>query len=168
MRAAIEATFAENGSAVRQAIPVQRQIEIVIDLRTHLQRYITVLGAMVALATLAKGALRQAILATGGNSSDFPAEYVLLQGAYFTALLALVYIPTYSILAEVGSDLVESIYPVTKGDLDWEQLSKWQGNRKSLEGLLQLEGGAVHNLTASVSILAPVATSVMSVLLGSK
>ena len=146
VRAAVEATFAENGSAVRQAIPVQKQIEIVIDLRTHLQRYITRAGAMVALATLAKGALRQAILATGGNSAEFPAEYVLLQGAYFTALLALVYIPTYSILAEVGSDLVETIYPVTTGDLDWDHLSRWQANRKSLEGLLQLEGGAVHNL----------------------
>jgi hypothetical protein len=168
VRAAVQATFAENGSAIRQAIPVQKQIEIVIDLRTHLQRYITVLGAMVALATLAKGALRQAILSTGGNSADFPAEYVLLQGAYFTALLALVYIPTYSILAEVGSDLVESIYPATTGDLDWEHLSRWQGNRKSLEGLLQLQGGAVHNLRASVSILAPVATSVMAVLLGTK
>jgi hypothetical protein len=168
VRAAVVATFAENGSAVRQSIPVQKQIEIVIDLRTHLQRYITVLGAMVALATLAKGALRQAILATGGKSADFPAEYVLLQGAYFTALLALVYIPTYSILAEVGSDLVETIYPITKGDLDWDHLSRWQGNRKGLEGLLQLEGGAVHNLRASVSILAPVATSVMSVLLGAK
>ena len=93
---------------------------------------------------------------------------MLLQGAYFTALLALVYIPTYSMLAEVGSDLVESVYPLTGGDLDWEHLSRWQANRKSLEGLLQLQAGAVHNLRASVSILAPVATSVMAVLLGEK
>jgi hypothetical protein len=126
------------------------------------------LGAMVALATLAKGALRQAILATGGNAAAFPPEYVLLQGAYFTGLLALVYIPTYTLLAAAGADIVESVYPVTAPDLDWGDLSKWQSNRKSLEELLHLQAGAVHNFRASVSILAPVATSVMTVLLGAK
>lgn len=123
---------------------------------------------MIALATLAKGALRQAFLATGGNPSEFPSEYVLLQGAYFTGLLALVYIPTFTILATIGSDLLESAYPVTAPDLDWEKLSRWQANRKSLEELLQLRSGAVDNLRASVSILAPVATSVIAVLLGTK
>jgi hypothetical protein len=168
VRAAVEAIFADSGPDARGTRSVQEQIEIVIDLRTHLQRFITALGAMVTLATLAKGALRQAILATGGHAADFPAEFVLLQGAYFTALLALVYIPTYAILAEVGSDVVDSVYPIKGHDLDWEHLSRWQANRKSLEALLQLQAGAIHNLRASVSILAPVATSVMAVLLGTK
>ena len=154
--------------AGRPAISVQEKIEVLLDLRAYLQRFITLLGAMVTLAALAKGALRQAILATGGNASEFPPEYVLLQGAYFTGLLALVYIPTYSILAAVGADLVDSVYPVTAPDLDWDNLSEWQANRKSLEELLQLRSGAIHNLRASVSILAPVATSVVSVLLGVK
>ena len=123
---------------------------------------------MVTLATLAKGALRQAYLATGGNPSAFPSEFVLLQGAYFTGLLALVYLPTFTILAALGADLVESAYPVTAPNLDWDNLSRWQANRKSLEEILQLQSGAVDNLRASVSILAPVATSVITVLLGTK
>ena len=146
----------------------RERIQVLLDLRAHLQRFITLLGAMVALATLAKGALRQAYLATGGNPAEFPPEYVLLQGAYFTGLLALVYIPTFTILAAIGADLVESTYPVTAPDLDWDKLAGWQANRKSLEQLLQLHSGAVDNLRASVSILAPVATSVVSVLLGTK
>ncbi len=168
VRAALEATFGGKGSGGRAVDSVQEKIEVLLDLRAYLQRFITVLGAMVALATLAKGALRQAILATGGHSADFPSEYVLLQGAYFTGLLALVYIPTFTILAAIGADLLESTYPVTAPDLDWENLSRWQGNRHSLEELLQLHAGAIQNLRASLSILAPVATRVVSVLLGAK
>jgi hypothetical protein len=168
VRAALEATFAGKGPGGRSVGSPQEGIKIVIDLRAHLQRFITVLGAMVALATLAKGALRQAFLSTGGNSSMFPTDYVLLQGAYFTGLLALVYIPTYTVLAAIGADLVDSAYPITESEPDLERLWRWQANRKSLEELLRLRSGAVHNLRASISILAPAASSVIAVLLGSK
>jgi len=168
VRAALEITFMGKEPGGRPVRSVQERIEVLLDLRDYLERFITLLGAMIALATLAKGALRQAFLATGGNPSAFPPEYVLLLGAYFTALLALVYIPTFTILATIGADLVESTYPVTAPDLDWGSLSRWQANRKSLEDLLQLRSGAVRNLRASVSILAPVATSVVTVLLGTK
>ena len=80
----------------------------------------------------------------------------------------MVYIPTYLILAAIGADLLESVYPITAPNLDWDHLARWQANRKSLEELLQLRSGAVDNLRASVSILAPVATSVVTVLLGTK
>ena len=168
VRAALEATFAGRGPGGRPVHSIPEGIRVLLDLRGELQRFITLLGAMVALSTLAKGALRQAFLATGGHPAEFPAEYVLLQGAYFTGLLALVYIPTYTVLAAIGADLVESTYPLTGPDLDWETLSQWQANRKSLEELLQLHSGAVENLKASVSILAPAATSVITVLLGTK
>jgi hypothetical protein len=168
VRAALEATFGGKGAGERPVHSAQEGIQVLLELREYLQRFITLLGAMVALATLAKGALRQAFLATGGKASEFPPEYVLLQGAYFTGLLALVYIPTFTILAAIGADLLESLYPITAPDLDWENLSHWQANRKSLEELLQLRSGAVDNLRASVSILAPVATSVITVLLGTK
>jgi hypothetical protein len=167
VRAALETAFEQKQSG-RSVSTAQERIEVLLDLRSHLQRFITMLGAMIALATLAKGALRQAILATGGIAAQFPPEYVLLQGAYFTGLLALVYIPTYTLYATAGGDLVDSIYPVTAPDLDWEHLSRWRANRKSLEELLQLQSGAVHNFRASVAIMAPVATSVVTVLMGAK
>ena len=168
VRAALEAVFGEQQPARRPADSVEQTIEILVDLRDHLQRFITLLGAMVALATLAKGALRQAILATGGIAAQFPPEYVLLQGAYFTGLLALVYIPTFTILAGVGAGLVETVYPVKAPGLDWEHFSDWQENRERLEDFLELRSGALHNFGASVAILAPVATSVVAVLLGTK
>jgi hypothetical protein len=168
VRAALETTFAGSRPGGRPVHSVQEGIHVLLDLRWYLQQFITLLGAMVALSTLAKGALRQAFLATGGTPAEFPSEYVLLQGAYFTGLLALLYIPTFTVLAALGTDLVESTYPITGSDLDWENLSRWQANRKSLEELLQLRSGVVRNLRASVSILAPAATSLIAVLLGTK
>ena len=147
---------------------VQEGMQVLLDLRGDLQWFITLLGAMVALCHAGQGCPAAGVPRDGRQSRGVPAEYVLLQGAYFTGLLALVYIPTFTILAAVGADLLESAYPITAPDLDWENLSRWQANRKSLEEFLQLRSGAVHNLRASVSILSPVATSVITVLLGTK
>jgi hypothetical protein len=166
VRAALEASFAGRGLGGRPVHSVAEGIRVLRELRDSLQRFITVLGAMVALSTLTRGALRQAFLATCARPTEFPAGYVLLQGAYFTGLLALVYIPTFTVLAAIGADLLESAYPVREPDLDWGNLSQWQANRKSLEELLQLRSGAADNLRASVAILAPAATSVITVLLG--
>jgi hypothetical protein len=168
VRAALEARFAGKMRDKETVSTVQDSIQTILDLRTFMQRFITLLGAMIALSTLTKGALRQAFLATGGNPVEFPAEYVLLQGAYFTGLLALVYTPTFAMLTGVGANLVENVYPVKEPEFDFGNLSQWQANRKSLEELLQLRSSAADNLQAGISILAPVATSVISVMLGTK
>jgi hypothetical protein len=168
VRAALEARFVPKAPDEKAASSVQDGIETILVLRTFLQRFITLLGAMIAMSTLTKGAFRQAFLATGGNPAEFPADFVLLQGAYFTGLLALVYTPTYIMLSGVGADLVETVYPVKAPELDFDNLSQWQANRKSLEELLQLRSVAADNLQAVISILAPVGTSVISVMLGTK
>jgi hypothetical protein len=168
VRAALESTFAGKGTAGRAVRSLEESISVLLDLRARLQQFIVLLGAMVTLAALAKGALRQAFLAQGGLASTFPPEYVLLQGAYFTGLLALVYIPSYTLLAAIGGDLIDAAYPIKGAHLEWDNLAHWQANRKSLEELLQLRSGAVDNLRASVSILAPAASSVIAVLLGTK
>ncbi len=123
---------------------------------------------MISLGTLAKGASRHAFIAARGNPADFPPEYVLLHGAYFTGLLALVYVPTYTRLVAAGGDILDSVFPVTAPGVELSRLAEWQSNRKSLEELLQLRTGALDNLRASVTILAPLASGTVSVLLGDK
>ncbi len=76
VRAALEGTFGWKGAGERPVHSVQEGMQVLLDLRGDLQWFITLLGAMVALAALAKGALRQAFLATGGNPAEFPSEYV--------------------------------------------------------------------------------------------
>jgi hypothetical protein len=137
-------------------------------LRDSLQLFITFLGAMIGLATLAKGAARHSFVATGGPPGDYPPEFVLLYGAYFTGLLALVYIPTYTRLVTVGQTILDTAFPFTSPDVELTKLADWQSHRKSLEELLQLRATALDNLRASVSILAPLASSAISILLGDK
>lgn len=144
----------------------RRRIEQFLRLRKNLQHFIAFLGVLVGLATLARGALRQAYLADGGSESHFPAEYVLLHGAYFTGLLALVYIPTYNSLVAAGGELLDSVYPIASAEMDFDRLADWQRNRKGLEDLLELKSGAMDNFKASVSILAPLVGGVVSVLPG--
>jgi hypothetical protein len=147
--------------------PEKDTVKDYLLLRESLHQFITFLGAMIGLATLAKGASRHAFVATGGSPADYPPEYVLLHGAYFTGLLALVYMPTFSRLMDVGKDLLDSILPLSP-DLDLKNLTDWQAKRKDLEELLQLRANALENLRASVSILAPLASSAISILVGDK
>ena len=168
VRAALEATFGEAAGVAGPAVSVQEKIAVLLDLRTHLQRFITLLGAMVALATLAKGALRQAILATGGIAVGVPARICASSGSVFHGA--------------AGPRLHPHLYDPGRGRRRPRRVHlsrhgarprlgpplRWQANRKSLEELLQLQSGAFQNLRASVSILAPVATSVVTVLLGTK
>jgi hypothetical protein len=156
------------GTAPDGATRDRARVKSYLSLREGLQRFITFLGAMISLGTLAKGASRHAYIAARGSPVDFPPEYVLLHGAYFTGLLALVYIPTYTRLVAVGGDILDSVFPLTAPDVELRRLAEWQSNRKSLEELLQLRSGALDNLRASVAILAPLASGTASVLLGDK
>ena len=163
-RAAITAPAGPGGAARDD----KRRIRDYLLLRAHLQRFITFLGMMISLGTLAKGANRHAFVATTGRPDQFPPEYVLLYGAFFTGLLALVYVPIHTRLIAAGTALVDSVFAIDAPETDLKQLSGWHANRKSLEDLLHLEARAADDLRASVSILAPVASGVVSILLGDK
>lgn len=147
---------------------VKEKVRDYLSLRESLQRFIAFLGMMISLGTLAKGGLRHAFVATGGSPSAFPPEYVLLHGAYFTGLLALVYVPTYTRLAAAGGAILDSVFAVTAPEVELRKLSDWQSNRKSLEELLQLRSSALDNMRASVVILAPLGSAMLSVVLGDK
>lgn len=163
VRAALESLFGPEGE---DAAGDPARLHDLVRLRLDLQRFITILGAIIALATLAKGAMRQAYLAAGGVALKFPPEYIVLYGAYFTGLLALVYLPTATLLNRACAQFVDSVFPLTSADLDLRHLGEWHSSRKCLEDVLQVQTGALENLKASVSVLAPLAGSVISVLLG--
>ncbi len=168
VRATIEATFARRRPDEGMGMTAKQWAADILRLRQKLQRFIGLLGAMVGLGTLTKGALRQAFLASGGAPSLFPSEFILIHGAYFSCLLALVYVPTHSLLAEAGNRLVDAVFPIASSDLDLKKSAGWQADRKALEDLLQVGTAATDDLRASLSILAPLATGIVSIWLGTK
>jgi hypothetical protein len=146
------------------AEPTQEHIQTFLRLREQLQFFLSVLGILVGGLTLATGALRNALVAAPINVEGFPPELVLVYGAYFTALVALIYAPTYLALIAAGRKLRDDLLPMPSPKSDaWDD---WYDRRKDLEELLQLQQGAAKNFQAGFAILAPLAGSIITVLIG--
>jgi hypothetical protein len=121
------------------------------------------LGALIGGITLATGALRNAATAIEGNKQIIPPEVVLVYGAYFTVLVALVYAPTYVTLQTTGRNLQDSVLPMpSPASQEWET---WCKKRQGLEEVLRLEKGGTQSFQTSFAILAPLAGSIISILL---
>jgi hypothetical protein len=135
-----------------------------LGLRDYAENFLLILGGMIGIATISLGALRKALLAVGYSGEAFPAVLVLAYGAYFTLLVALIYLPVFVALRETGLRLLNQIYPVLPvTSSTWtEQFTK----RQALERALRLEATAEQSLRSGVAILAPLIGGGVSVLLG--
>jgi hypothetical protein len=145
------------------------QIGDFLRIRADLHRLLTIEGAILGAAILSTGALRNAILAYGHEPNptySFPPEYVLLYGAYFSAVLALLYAPTYSRLLSVGGQLRDSFFPLESPRS--ETWSDWYDKRKRLEELLKLQVTAGESFRTGVAILTPLASGLVGLLLHTK
>jgi hypothetical protein len=148
------------------------ELNAYLALRAVLQRILAVLGAIIGAAVLAAGGLRNAVVAydavlknNGMNvHGPFPREYVLIYGAFFTVVLALIYAPVYLRLLEVGRAHVEAVCKAEE-----PKSASWEASyekRKKLEEYLQLDVATSASFRAGVSILAPLASALVALLLG--
>ena len=147
----------------RSIDPSSAVIEAYMRYRERLQRFLLILGLGVTILTLATGALRKAVIAVGIASPDtFPVNFVLIYGGYFTLLLAILYLPAYSALLEAGRRVRDAYCPFPEADSpDWD---KTLAKRKTLEETLLLTHSFQQNLSAGVTILAPLLSGALSVL----
>jgi hypothetical protein len=158
VHAALKSNFANR-------TPGGEQIHEFLTLKTHLRRLLAIEGAIIGSAILASGALREAVLhATCIPKTAFPQVFVLGYGAFFSALLALVYAPVHLRLLVVGRRLRDDLAPVP--DQIGDTFSAWWSRRQALDALLQLEVGVSQSLQASVAILTPLAGAIVGLLLG--
>lgn len=132
----------------------------VVHKRAVLQHLLLAASLIIGAATLATGALRLTVLAAAPDA-PFPASYPLLYGGFFTIVLAFVYIPAYLSLQQLGNSLVDGCWPVpsTKPGKDWYE------HRQSASAALGLTVSAKDSFQAGAAILAPLATSIVTVLL---
>jgi hypothetical protein len=125
------------------------------------------LGVILGAAIGSTAAFRNAVVASKGLSGaaaerEFPIEYVLLYGAFFSLLLASFYVPTYLRLQLLARDVIARAIPVRQDTKDWEDHLE---RRQKLETVLKLDTGVMSSLTAGAAILAPLATSLVGLLL---
>jgi hypothetical protein len=147
----------------------EKSVAEFLAVRETLHNLLLFVGALIGMAILAAGAERQAIAAYSAltNANDpgrFPAEYVLVYGIYFSALLALAYVPVHLTLTAVGCRLREHYFPLPlPSDDKWAEIC---GKRDTFDGLLQLRTGPGTALKASAAILTPLIASMTGLLLG--
>jgi hypothetical protein len=130
-QAAVRETFGASTSG-------EQDVNAYMRLRDYLQQFLTALGALLSGFILAIAALRAAALASGATTaSDYPSIYLLLLGAYYTALLAIIYFPAHLALAAAGRRLLDTYAALpVPGSEGW---STRYSTRKGLEELLELK-----------------------------
>ncbi|MEM7125690.1 MAG: hypothetical protein AAF702_05155 [Chloroflexota bacterium] len=139
-------------------------IEALVWLRVRLQWYITVLGIVVGLVTLATGALRNAILAFDPiQKTTFTVEIVLVYGGLFTLLLAFVYVPVHQSLLRVGRYVRDEAFPINS--LSRSNWDEWFSRRNDFEELLHLKSNSYESFQTGVLILGPLLTGLVAILL---
>ncbi len=143
----------------------QRVKELLV-MQDMLARVLLALGVAIGAATLATGALRNAVIAYRPmTASQFSATYPLLYGGLFTAVLAMIYFPTYDDLQRTSRRVVEIAYPV-----DWRDGPdhSWFEGRRDFVDLLKIERSPLQAFRSGVAILGPIIGSLLGLLLPGK
>lgn len=135
-----------------------------VGLRVTLQQLLLVAGTVIGTATLAWGALRLAVLASTPTAS-FPPETPVLYGGFFTVVLAILYVPASTSLQRQARALVDACWPVPAAAKPDET---WYRNRQNAETALGLNVSVRDSFQTGAAILAPLVTSVITVILPTK
>jgi hypothetical protein len=136
-----------------------------LEARSQILRFLSVAGGVIGLAVLAAGALRKATVPEFVANDDFPQEGILLYGAFFTGLLLLVYGPAHAALKRLGVRIRDHYFPLSEMPApDADSFKGWLDRRITLETLLQLNVTPGQQLQASLFILAPLLSAVITAL----
>jgi hypothetical protein len=138
-------------------------VSAALQARSKILRFLSIAGVVIGLAVLAAGALRKATVPGFVADSDFPQEGILLYGAFFTGLLLLVYVPAHLALKRLGMQIRDHYFPLSQMPApDSDSFKGWLDKRTTLETLLQLNVTPSQQLQASLFILAPLISAVIT------
>lgn len=132
--------------------------------RSDLRRFLWGAATLITGMVFVVGGLQDALSAYA-NSSDnhnvptISAVGVLLYGAFFAVLLALVSVPTYVAWQMRASALRDHLYPLPH---DGRPRPEWYTARSNLEELLQMRIGTGQRFAAILGILAPLVVGIIS------
>lgn len=156
VQAAIRDTF-------REIKKSQELINQYITYRDYLHRFLMILGSLLSLFILVTAAYRAVLIASGSTNTDhYPTIFLLIIGAYFTLLLALLYSPAYISLVSAGRRLLDAYFALPAPDsTSWASI---RSKRKELEDLLELKVTGEQRFLSSITILSPFISSIFAAL----
>jgi hypothetical protein len=145
----------------------EHDLENLLRLQAQLRRLLALDGVIIGAAVLSSGALRNALLAYYKEidpTFSFPEEYVLVYGAFFSALLALVYAPAHERQRAVARRLRDAFAPLpSPHEPSW---SASYDKRSKLEELFELQLTTTASFRTGVAILTPLSAAAFSLLFG--
>jgi hypothetical protein len=151
------------------ALAEDRSLTDLVRLRELMHQALGLLGAVLTAGVLTTGALRNALIAWSEHSANlhpvpdpFPLEDLLGYGVFFSTLLALIYAPVHLRYQYRARQLMERYASLPEvGGPTWSTALQ---RRSELQELLQLGATPTASFQASVAILAPLASSLLAVL----
>ena len=146
--------------------PTKASVDHFVDLRLRLNSLLSVVGLILGASIVGMAGLRNAVIAFNDESSAFPGQYLFIYGAFFSALLALAYLPIHRRALTVGRTLRDLLLPLPSGD-NWTSIAEWNANRKALEEVLSLDLSANLSARTGAAILTPLVASLIGLLLQS-
>jgi hypothetical protein len=153
--------------AVGNVISTRDELELE-DLASHgsrIRAFVGMLGAILALGVLTTAARWQAIATLPGGES-LPSTVVLLWGAVFALVLAVLYVPVHQLWVSVTErEIAQEIKRQLPADPRVGGTTGFRAPelalKKELESTLGV-GSALHSLQGSVAVLAPVIAAAVS------
>jgi hypothetical protein len=139
-------------------------VDVLLTLRGMLQRLLTATGSVVALVTFSAGTWWLLERSLGVQYGSKPPQYVLVFGAFGSAVLGVVYGPAWTALQRRGRELCDEMFPLRGLDAQEKILSQVT-DRQKLEQALGLDRGIVADLQGGVVILAPLLASAVAAFL---
>jgi hypothetical protein len=142
------------------AEPSGAQVAELLWLRQLLQRILAAVGSLVALSTLATGAvlaLQRSLPAAPGGTA-LPAQTVVIFGGAGSLLVALFYVPAATALQRRGQRLCESFFPLQDAT-EAADILRLTEDRHQLAQHLGADRGVVADLQTGLAILGPLLAS---------
>lgn len=138
-----------------------------VKFRETASSFVSLLGVMIALATLATGALRSTYNAyidkLGTETPELDTGLVLVYGLYYTILIGLVYFPVRAVGFESGQVVRDRLIADLRSE--YSDLAEDLSRRDRVGRLLHLDSGPSYDLQASLGVLSPLIAALVSALL---
>jgi hypothetical protein len=129
-----------------------------LEARRQLRLFLGVSAFLIACAVLVTAALRSALL-RNDPTWHFPTSSLILYGAFFSLLLAVVFVPAYMVVQDTGWRIVTLV--LEKSALDPPE-ADWFTLRSSLVAALELDVGLAKTFAGAFAILTPIASAYLT------
>jgi hypothetical protein len=134
----------------------RHSVGALVEQRQSLVLFLGVAAFIIVLVIMAFAGYRRALIADG---RDYPATFLLLIGAFFSVLIAVLFVPAYLAVQEAAQAAVDALVPLS--DVTFPK-HEWFQRQSDLRAFLGLDVSVVGVFSAAFAVLTPVASSVLA------